>query len=323
MRALAYACYGPPIDVMTVRTDLPEPVVGPGDVLVQVVATSLNSWDWDLVTGSTQGRLVGGWTRPRLPILGCDIAGRVVQIGPGVERFAVGDEVLGDDSGAAWGGLGERVAVPQELLAKKSPTMSFEQAAATPQAGVLALQGLQMGSALAPGKRVLLNGASGGVGTFALQLACSFGATVDCVDHGDKLDPLTQLGAAGVFDHRCEDPTIQDGQYDAIVDVVGTRPFTHWRRVLAPGGTYAVVGGSLARIAQTFAVGAIVGRVTGQHLGVLLHRPNAADLDCLTQMFEEGRYRPVIDRVVGLDEAPRALADLGAGRVLGKVVVTL
>ncbi len=323
MRALVYSQYGAPTNVMSLRTDLPEPVARRGEVLVQVVASSLNSWDWDLVTGSTQGRLVGGWTRPRLPTLGCDIAGRVVQVGPGVEGLVVGDDVFGDDSGAAWGGLGERVAVPQELLAKKCPAMSFEEAASVPQAGVLALQALQMGRALAPGRRVLLNGAGGGVGTFALQLACSFGATVDCVDQEGKLDALTQLGAAGVFDHMREDPTLQDGQYDAIVDVVGTRPFTHWRRVLAPGGTYAVVGGSLARIAQTFAVGAIVGRVTGQHLGVLLHRPNAADLDCLTQMFEEGRYRPVIDRVVGLDEAPRALADLGAGRVLGKVVVTL
>lgn len=319
MRAVVYERYGPP-DVLRVA-DVDPPVPAKGEVLVRVRAASINSWDWDLLTGTFQGRLgFMAWRRPRFATLGADLAGDVEAVSPDVTDLAAGDEVFGDVSASGFGGLADRVAVPASALAVKSAQMTFEQAAAMPQAGLLALQALRAKGRVESNHKVLVNGAGGGVGTFAVQIAHAAGAEVTGVDHAAKLDTVRAIGADHVMDYAQQDFTRSHERYDLIVDVVATRPVGAYRRALAAHGTAVIVGGSVPRLLGV----AMFGRMPGterRRSSLLMYKPRRDGLLALNGLFEAGDVTPVIDRVYPLEETSEAFRRFGGGGVTGKLVV--
>jgi NADPH:quinone reductase-like Zn-dependent oxidoreductase len=266
---------------------------------------------------------IGGLRTPKRTILGADVAGRVEAVGSGVTQFQPGDEVFGDLSGCGWGGFAEYVCARPSALALKPAGLSFDEAAAVPQAGVLALQGLRDKGRLQAGQRVLINGAGGGVGTFAVQLAKARGAEVTGVDSAVKLDLVRALGADYVIDYAQADFTEGDARYDLILDVVGLHSMFDIKRVLNSTGRYVMVGGRTPRILQSLVIGPAVAAVGRQHMGLLVHRPSAKDLVALGRLLETGTVRSVIDRRYPLHEVAEALWYFGTGAVLGKVVITV
>ena len=317
MRAVRYERYGGPERLRLV--ELPTPQPGPGEVLVRVRAASLNSWDWDLLRGRPFIARIGGLFRPRLPVLGADVAGEVVAVGDGVTNLRVGDRVHGDLSGARWGGFAEFVGAPATDLRTIPDGIGFVEAAALPQAGGLALQGLRLARVRA-GDHVLVNGAGGGAGTLAVQLARRAGAEVTAVDRADKLDLLTGLGATRAID--LADPAAAeppDGGYDVIIELVARRRLRDYRRMLAPRGRFVIIGGRMGVIFATFAFGAAMGR-DGRSYAVLAAHANEG-LEELDAMVAAGEVHPVIDSVLPLAEVPEALRRIGAGDVHGKLVI--
>lgn len=320
MKALVYDRYGSP-EVLRIA-DAPKPEPGPGEILVRMRAASLNLWDWDALTGTALGRLDGPF-RPKRRILGADIAGIVEARGEGATRFLPGDEVFGDISSSHWGGLAEYAVAPEQLLAEKSGRISFVQAAAIPQAGLLALQGLRTHGEVKRGAKVLVNGAGGGMGSFAVQLAARAGAEVTGVDRGSKLDFMQRLGAEHVLDFERTDFTATGETYDLILDAVAKRPMGHYARALKPGGRFAMVGGRARTIISAFTVGAMMSRRSDKWLGLVMLDPNPTDLDELQGLCASGAVVPAIDRQYALEEAPEAFRRLGAGEALGKLVVRI
>ena len=322
MKAIVYHRYGSP-DVLELQ-DIDKPVVEDDEVLVRVRASSVNSWDWDLVRGTFQGRLgLGGFRGPRIKILGTDIAGRVEAVGRNVAGLRPGDEVFGDISGCGWGGFAEYVCVAESALALKSPRVTFEEAAATPQAAVLALQGLRDKGQIEPGHEVLINGAGGGVGTFAVQIAKSFEAEVTGVDSTSKLDMLRSLGADHVIDYTREDFTRNGKRYDLILDVVASRSVFAYKRALNPKGKLVIVGGSAGSILQTALLGSLISMTGSRKLRILAHRPNKNDLTYMNELIETGKMVPVIDRCYPLSDVAEALGYFGEAHAKGKVVITM
>ena len=321
MKAIVYHTYGSP-DVLKLA-DVAKPAPGDDEVLIKVHAAALNSWDWDRLTGKPYVyRLLFGLLKPKLPILGADVAGTVEAVGRNVQQFQPGDAVFGDLCEGGWGGLAEYVCARETALTLKPAGMTFEQAAAIPQAGVLALQGLRDKRPVQPGQKVLINGAGGGVGTFAVQMAKSFGAEVTGVDSPAKLEMLRSLGADHVIDYTQEDYTQTDRQYDLIVDVVARRSISDYKRALTPQGTFVVIGGSIATILQTATLGTWYSKSGGKQMSLLMHRPNK-DLASIIALFESGQVVPVIDKCYSLPEAAEAIRYLGAGHAKGKVVITV
>ncbi|MDH3367543.1 MAG: NAD(P)-dependent alcohol dehydrogenase, partial [Gemmatimonadota bacterium] len=244
MRAMVQTRYGPP-DVLELR-ELEQPTPRDDEVLIRVHAASINEWDWGRLHGTPLvNRAMFGFFRPRTKhrILGCDISGRVESVGGRAQRFKPGDDVFGDLSHSGWGGFAEYVCARDDALAMKSPRMSFAEAAAVPQAGLLALQGLRKGG-IEHRQRVLVNGAGGGAGTFAIQIAKSLGAEVTAVDSDEKLDVMRRVGADHVLDYTAEDFTRRGETYDLIVDVMARRSLADYRRALTPGGMCVLLGGS-------------------------------------------------------------------------------
>lgn len=309
-----YDRYGPP-DVLRLE-DVPVPTPGPNQVLVQVVATSINLSDWECLTGSPAYARLGGLRRPKNRILGSDIAGRVTAVGSDVARFRVGDEVYADNL-ASMGGFAEYAAVPEHALAVKPIELSFAQAAALPQAGAIASQGMR---GVTAGMRVAINGAGGGSGSLAIQLAKRAGAHVTAIDNAGKLDFLRQVGADDVVDYRTEDFT-RRAPYDLILDLVAHRSVFAYRRALAPGGRYRCVGGTVRSLLRILTVGAVAGALTGRHLGMLVVQEGPTHFAAIAQQCSAGEVRIHIDRTFALEDAPEALASVGAGRALGKVIV--
>ena len=304
MKAVVYHRYGTPDELRLEEVPAPR-VERDDDVLVKVHATSINSWDWDLLRGRmTLGR------SPRHPVMGADVAGRVEAVGRAVKRLRPGDAVFGDVSGHGWGGLGEYVCVPERALAAMPAGLSFEQAAAVPQAGVLALQGLEYGGAL--GEEVLMNGAGGGVGTFVVQMVKAAGARVTGVDRASKFEALRSLGADALIDYREDRIT---GSYDRVVDLHASTPA---RRALRRGGTYGVIGGTLPRIGWTALVGLASRR---RRIGVVIHKPGREPLERLTPLLEAGTLVPVIDGTYALEDTRAAFERYGTGEFVGKIVV--
>lgn len=321
MQAVVYTRYGS-ADVLHLA-EVATPTPGDDEVLVRVHAASVNSWDWDLVTGQPPiYRLMFGLRTPKYPIIGSDIAGRVEAVGSKVTRFQPGDEVFGDISGDRFGAFAEYACANADILARKPASISFEDAAALPQAAVLALQGLRQGE-LQQGKRVLINGAGGGVGTFAVQLAKASGAEVTGVDSAPKLEMLRTLGADHVIDYAQTDFTRNGQPYDLILDMVARRSVGDYLRALGPGGMLVVVGGRLEAIFQTVTLGAWLARRQQKGMGLLLHKPDASDLEHLTGLVAAGTLVPIIDRYCPLGETAEAVRRLGAGEVKGKVVITV
>lgn len=319
MKALIYTAYGPPETLRLKDIPVPEPAAG--EVLVRVAATSINSWDWDLMVGSPFGRIDSPFKPPRR-VLGADIAGTVVAVGSGVERLKPGDAVFGDLSEGNWGGFAECVAANADALAIKPDTLGFAEAAALPQAGLLALKGMQK-RALKASERVLLNGAGGGVGTFAVQLARAAGAHVTAVDRAEKREALLALGVDRFIDYREIDFTADGESYDLVLDVVARRSVFAFSRALQPGGNLVVIGGSIGTLLQVAALGALAGRKQGQRLEILMHKPTIAGLDDLADRCVRGELKPLIDSTWPLAEGAAALRRLGDGLAVGKVVITM
>jgi NADPH:quinone reductase-like Zn-dependent oxidoreductase len=314
VKAVVQERYGSP-DVLRLD-DVPVPSPGAGQVLVRVAATSVNLSDWETLTGSPAYARIGGLRRPARPVLGSDIAGRVEAAGDGVTRFRPGDEVYGDNL-ALKGGFAEYAVAAESVLAPKPAELTFAEASTIPQAGAIALQGT---AGAAAGQRVLINGAGGGSGSFAIQLATRLGAHVTAVDNGAKLDFMRSLGADEVLDHRRDDFT-RHGPYDLVLDLVVHRSVFAYRRALAPGGRYRCVGGSVRALLRILTVGQLAGRLTGRRLGVLAVKEGPAHFQPLADLCVAGDVAIHIDRTVGLDDVPAALAHVGAGKALGKVVV--
>jgi len=319
MKAVVYEAYGTP-DVLTLR-EVRTPAPKDDEVLIKVHAASVNSWDWDLLRGEPFLNRLGALRTPKYPVLGADVAGRVEAVGKAVRRFAPGDEVFGDISGCGWGGFAEYVCAREDALTAKPPVMTFEEAAALPQAAVLALQGFRDKGRIREGQQVLINGAGGGVGTFAVQLAKWYGAEVTGVDRAEKLETLRSIGADHVLDYAEEDFTRTGRRYDLILDVVGQRSAFDVSRALHPKGAYVMIGGSTARLFQVMLLGPSFSLFGGKRLGLLIHKPNAADQQFMRELVEAGRVAPVIDRLYPLSEVPEALRYFGEGRPKGKVVI--
>jgi NADPH:quinone reductase-like Zn-dependent oxidoreductase len=297
--------------------EIPTPAPGAGQVLVKVAATSINLSDWEGLRGSPMYARIGGLRAPARRTLGSDIAGWVEGVGAGVTRFRPGDAVYGDNLQLK-GGFAEFAVAPEGALAHKPRALTFEQASTLPQAGAIALQGT---AGAAEGVRVLVNGGGGGSGAFAIQLAKRCGAHVTGVDNAGKLDFMRSLGADAVIDYRREDFT-RGEPYDLILDLVAQRSVFAYRRALAPGGRYRCVGGPVRALLRILTLGWVAGRVSGRRIGVLAVRQGPAEFEPLAELCVAGEIAIHIDSTFVLDEVPAALARVGEGRALGKVVVT-
>ena len=317
MRAVVYDRYGPP-DVLRVA-DVPVPAPTAGQVLVRVAATSVNLSDWECLRGSPLYARLGGLRSPARRTLGSDIAGWVDAVGEGVTRFRSGDEVYGDNL-ALKGGFAEYAVAAESALAHKPAELSFADASTIPQAGAIALQGTD-GAAV--GRRVLVNGGGGGSGSFAIQLAKRSGAHVTAVDNAGKLDFMRSLGADEVIDYHTDDFTRRDPPYDLILDLVAHRSVFAYRRALGPGGRYRCVGGSVRALLRVLVIGGIAGRLTNRRMGVLAVKEGPAHFAPLADLCVAGDVSIHVDCTFGLHDVPEALARVGEGRALGKVVVVV
>ncbi|PFH91373.1 NAD(P)-dependent alcohol dehydrogenase [Bacillus sp. AFS088145] len=319
MKAMVYNKYGTN-NVLNLK-EVEIPALKNNEVLVKVYAVSVNSWDWDLMRGKPFLARLGGLLKPKYKILGADIVGRVEAVGKDVKHLFEGDEVFGDISWCGWGGFAEYVCVREDALTLKPANMTFEEAAAIPQAAVLALQGLRDKGRIQDAQKVLINGAGGGVGTFALQIAKLYDAEVTCVDSTRKLDTLKSIGADHVIDYTQEDFTQNDQFYDLILDVVGNRSIFDYKRLLNPEGTYVMVGGSLTLIFQLLFLGPLISKTENKNMSILVHKPNKTDQNFLMELFVADKLVPVIDRRYSLSQVAEAIRYLGEGHAKGKVII--
>ena len=320
MQAIVMERYGGP-DVLKLR-DVEKPSPKADECLVRVHAASINDWDWELLRGAPLNRMMNGLFKPRLRILGCDVAGQVEDVGANVRTFRRGDEVFGDLCASGFGAFAEYVCAPEASLARKPAGMTFVEAAAIPQAGMLAVQGLIDVGRIKSGQKVLLNGAGGGVGTFALQLAKLHDVEVTAVDSAGKLDMLRAMGADHVIDYRQEDFTKLSRRYDLILDTKTNRSPWAYARALNSGGIYATVGGSIPRALQALALGPLISRVSRKHIRLVILKPNK-DLAYMSELFESGKLRPVIDGPCKLADIAEAFRLFGTANHKGKIVVTM
>ena len=320
MKAVVYTAYGSP-DVLHLK-EVAKPTPADDEVLIKVQAVSINRSDWETLRGKPLYARIGGLLKPRHQILGSDIAGRVEMVGRNIRQFQPGDEVFGDILGRM-GGFAEYVCARERTLALKPASMTFEEVAAIPQAAGIALQGIREKGQVQPGHQVLINGAGGGAGTFAVQLAKLYGAEVTGVDNAGKLDLMRSLGADHVIDYTQEDFTKNGKQYDLILDLVAHRSVFAYKRALRPNGRYFMVGGSVATIFQILLLGPWIRRTSGKNIRLLAVQPNPKDWVFITELYEAGKVVPMIERRYPLREVAEALQYLGEGLAKGKVVITL
>jgi NADPH:quinone reductase-like Zn-dependent oxidoreductase len=322
MKAIVYKKYGS-LDVLNLE-EIPKPTPGDDEVLVEVFASSVNFGDLALVKGEPFiARLWSGLLKPKHQIPGGDIAGRVEAVGGNVKQFKPGDEVFGDISGFGFGGYAEYVSAPENALALKPAGSTFEEAAAVPQAALVALQGLRDKGRIQPGQKVLINGASGGNGTFAVQIAKSFGAEVTGVCGTSNLGMVRSIGADHVIDYTREDFAATGRLYDLILATAGYRSISDYKRALSPKGIYVSAGGSMAQVFQGLLLGPWMSIIGTRKLTHLYHRPSRDDLLFMKELLETGKVKPVIDRRFPLNEAAEAFRYYGEGHSRGKVVITV
>ena len=316
MRAFIYEKYGPPETLRMAEVDKPAP--NADEVLVKVLAASVNAADWHVLRGKPLfSRATLGLLRPKHKILGVDIAGQVEAVGSGVTRFMPGDEVYANLLDHGYGGFAEYVAVPLDVVSLKPASLSFEEAAAVPMAAVTALQGLRHHGELQPAQQVLINGATGGVGSFAVQLAKASGTEVTAVTSTGNLDLVRSLGADHVVDYTTTDFTRSGRRYDLILDTVGNRSVPDLRRALAPGGKAAVTGfTSMRRLLGVSLRG-------GKDIAQVQAHVTTEDLELLSELIVAGKVRPQIDRRYRFADIPAAITYLEQGHARAKVVVAM
>lgn len=322
MKAIVHHKYGSP-DVLELQ-NIDKPVAADGEVLVRVRAASINILDWYGITGLGIARVGGGFREPKDPRVGVDFAGVVEAIGASVESFKPGDEVYGARSGS----FAEYLTIrKQGGIALKPVSMTFEQAAAIPVAGLTALQGLRDKGQIQPGQKVLINGASGGVGTFAVQIAKAFGAEVTGVCHTRHIDVIRSLGANHIVDYAREDFTRSGQRYDLVLDVMGGRSWRDFRRVLNPNATFVLIGGPktnrlLGPLPHIIRIRLAALRAS-QKVIFFIANVNRADLLFMNELFEAGKVTPLIDRRYALSELPQAMRHFAEGHPHGKIVITV
>jgi NADPH:quinone reductase-like Zn-dependent oxidoreductase len=316
MRAVVYDRYGPPESLRVEEVPTPSPTTN--QVLLRVSATSVNLSDWECLRGAPLYARLGGLRTPARRTLGSDVAGCVEAVGSGVTRFGVGDEVYGDNLQLK-GGFAEYAVAPEEALADKPEELTFAEASAIPQAAAIALRGT---GGVAAGQRVLINGAGGGSGSFAIQLAKRAGAHVTGVDNAGKLEFMRSLGADQVIDYASGDFTRPEQPYDLVLDLVANRSAFACRRALAPRGRYWCVGGPVRNLLAIMTIGSIIGRLTRRRMGMLVVPQGPMQFTRLTDLAVAGDIAVHIDRRFGLEEVPEALRYVGEGLAHGKVVVT-
>ena len=323
MKAFVFTRYGLPGDLEL--REVPKPSPKDDQLLIRVQASSINSWDWEFLNGKPFiNRLMYGLLRPKRSkqVLGADIAGTVEAVGSDVTRFKTGDAVFGDlwDN---WGGFAEYACAAETSMELKPANCTFAQAAAVPQAGVLALQGMRKVEELRPGQGVLINGAGGGAGTFAIQLAKRIGAEVTGVDAAHKLPVVRSLGADHAIDYMQEDFTATGKRYDRIIDCQNFRSMFDIKRALKPGGIYAMIGGSIPRVYQLWLM-CLIAPITGEDrtLALVAEGPNKG-LAELAELLEAREIDPVIDSTYAFSEIPDALRYFGEGRHAGKIAIVM
>ena len=323
MKAMVNTEYGSP-DVLHLK-ELAKPSPKDDEVLVKVHAASVNAADWHLLRADPflVRLMVGGLLKPKITILGADIAGRVEAVGGNVKEFHPGDEVFGDISACGWGGFAEYVCARENALVMKPANITFEQAAAVPLAGVTALQGLRDYGQIRPGQKVLINGASGGVGTFAVQIARSFGAEVTAVCSTRNVDMAHSLGADHVIDYTREDFTRSGQCYDLILAANGYHPISDYKRALSPDGIYVMAGGSMPQMFQAMLLGPWISRNGEQKMVHFLAKPNKKDLTFIKELLETGKVKPVIDGCYPLSEVAGAFRYMEEEHARGKVVIAV
>lgn len=322
MKAMVYTQYGPP-DVLQLK-EVEKPTPQANEVLIKIHAASVNAADWHVLKADPFiARFDAGLFKPKFPILGADIAGVVESIGTAVTQFKPGDEVYADLSHCGWGGFAEYVAVPENVLALKPTNLSFPEAASVPMAALTALQGLRDKGQIRAGQKVLINGASGGVGTFAVQIAKSFGTHVTAVCSTSKMDMVRSIGADDVIDYTKEDFTRNGQQYDLILAANGYHSLFAYKRALAPNGIYVMTGGTLSQIFQAMLLGSLVSKFGPKKMYGVLARPDPNDLAYMKDLIEAGKVTPVIDRCYPLAETAEAIRYVDAGHARGKVVITM
>ena len=319
MKAIVYNKYGTPDNLELKEVD--KPVPGDDEVLIKVYAVSINDWDLGLLEGDFINRILNGLRKPKRKILGSDIAGRIEAVGKNVKKFKPGEEVYGDLSGK-WGGFAEYVCAREKSLAIKPAAMSFEEAAAIPQAAMLAVQGLIDKGKIKPGQKLLINGAGGGVGTFGVQIAKLYGAEVTGVDSTAKLEMMRSMGFAHVIDYTKEDFTKNGKCYDLILDVKTNRSMFDYARALCRNGVYVTVGGSTGRLFQSLLLAPWIRIIHKKHIRLVALKQNK-DLNYMNELFEAGKVRVVIDGPYRLDQVPEAFRIFGKGEHKGKIVITI
>jgi NADPH:quinone reductase-like Zn-dependent oxidoreductase len=322
MKAIVNTTYGSP-DVLQLK-EVEQPAPGDHEVLVKVHAASAAAGDWHLLRAKPfLMRFTYGLLKPKYTILGAAIAGQVEAIGSNVTQFQPGDEVFGDLSGCGFGAFAEYVSVPEHALAMKPTRLTFEEAATVPVSAITALQGLRDKGNIQPEQKVLINGASGGVGTFAVQIAKAFGAEVTAVCSTRNVDMVRSLGADQVIDYTQEDFTQNGQRYDLILAANGYHPISAYRRALSPHGRYVMSGGSMTQMFQAMLLGPWLSRKGSQKMGNLLAKPNQKDLMFMKELLEVGKVVPEIDRRYPLRETAEAIRYLETGHAQGKVVITM
>ena len=323
MKAIVRSGYGS-ADVLELK-EVATPAPADNEVLVRVFASAVNMADVDYLLGQPKiARLGTGLRKPKNSRLGLDLAGKVEAVGENVTRFQPGDEVFGDLTEYGYGAFAEYVCASEEAFAKKPAGLTFEEAAAVPQAGVLALQGLRGKRQIRPEQTVLINGAGGNVGPFAVQIAKAFGAEVTGVDRPDKLDMVRSIGADHVIDYTGEDYTKTGKRYDWILDVAAYRSIFESRRALAPGGTYIAIPNSIGGAFQAMLLGPLISIFGSRKIGMVWWKPfRAEDVAFLTELLEAGNVKPVIDRSYPLAEIREALGYQAQGHPRGKIVITV
>lgn len=321
MKAVVLEEYGSP-DFLEFK-EVKKPVPKDDEVLIKVHATSINDWDWGILNGMPLiNRLSFGLFKPKkVKILGSDVAGQVEAVGKNVTRFQPGDKVFGDLSTKGWGGFAEYDCAPENRLIMKPLSMTFEEAAAIPQGAVIALQGLRKGN-IQPGQKVLINGAGGGAGSFAIQIAKAFGTEVTAVDSNEKLDMMSSIGADHVIDYKQKDFTKTGLRYDLILDLMGYHSLFAYRRALSPRGMYVMVGGSTALVNSVLFLGTILSLFGSKKMGLLILKQNK-DMSDLIKLFEAGKLEPIIDKCYPLNETAAAFRYFGEGHQRGKIVITV
>jgi NADPH:quinone reductase-like Zn-dependent oxidoreductase len=319
LKAVIYTKYGGP-EVLQL-TEVEKPTPKDDEVLVKVHAVSINDWDDGLLHGDFINRLLNGLFKPKRKILGSDIAGRIEAVGKNVKKFQPGDEVYGDLSGK-WGGFAEYACAPEKALALKPAGMSFIDAAAIPQAAMLAVQGLIDKGKIKTGQKILINGAGGGVGTFGIQIAKLYGAEVTGVDSPAKLDLLRSMGFDHVIDYTKEDFTKNGQRYDLVLDAKTNRSMFDYARALSPNGIYVTVGGSTSRLFQALLLRPWISMIYKKHMRIVALKPNK-DLAYINELFEAGKIKPVIDGPYKLEEVAKAFRIFGKSGHKGKLVIAL